>query len=113
MSPNDFEEAKISGISDSSTDPPKDKDENSGNKKKKIKDEKRCRVCGDVALGYNFDAVTCESCKAFFRRNARGSKVMNFSYLLFPTTFLKILPPFKFSFQDQILETFCSHYTLL
>ncbi|XP_029649686.1 nuclear hormone receptor HR96 isoform X2 [Octopus sinensis] len=43
-------------------------------KKKKLKDEKRCRVCGDVALGYNFDAVTCESCKAFFRRNARGSK---------------------------------------
>ncbi|KAK9502135.1 hypothetical protein O3M35_012726 [Rhynocoris fuscipes] len=29
-----------------------------------------CAVCGDVALGYNFNAVTCESCKAFFRRNA-------------------------------------------
>lgn len=25
-----------------------------------------CRVCNDVALGYNFDAITCESCKAFF-----------------------------------------------
>ncbi|GAB1607658.1 nuclear hormone receptor HR96-like [Argonauta hians] len=47
---------------------------NNNIKKKKLKDEKRCRVCGDVALGYNFDAVTCESCKAFFRRNARGSK---------------------------------------
>lgn len=74
LSPNDFDEAKISGISDSSTDPSTDKDETSSNKKKKIKDEKRCRVCGDMALGYNFDAVTCESCKAFFRRNARGSK---------------------------------------
>lgn len=29
-----------------------------------------CVVCGSVALGYNFDAITCESCKAFFRRNA-------------------------------------------
>ncbi|KAK7109865.1 nuclear hormone receptor family member nhr-8-like isoform X2 [Littorina saxatilis] len=33
-------------------------------------DEKVCRVCGDKALAHNFDAITCESCKAFFRRNA-------------------------------------------
>ncbi|KAJ8307684.1 hypothetical protein KUTeg_014765, partial [Tegillarca granosa] len=33
-----------------------------------------CGVCGDKALGYNFDAVTCESCKAFFRRNALKTK---------------------------------------
>ncbi|XP_060529883.1 nuclear hormone receptor HR96 [Cylas formicarius] len=33
-------------------------------------DSKVCGVCGDKALGYNFNAVTCESCKAFFRRNA-------------------------------------------
>ena len=32
--------------------------------------DKRCHVCGDRALGYNFSAVSCESCKAFFRRNA-------------------------------------------
>ncbi|CAF0839052.1 unnamed protein product [Adineta steineri] len=29
-----------------------------------------CRVCGSPAHGYNFDQITCESCKAFFRRNA-------------------------------------------
>lgn len=29
-----------------------------------------CRVCGAPAHGYNFDQITCESCKAFFRRNA-------------------------------------------
>lgn len=37
-------------------------------------DLKICGVCGDKALGYNFNAVTCESCKAFFRRNALVEK---------------------------------------
>jgi len=37
---------------------------------RKVKDSKVCGVCGDKALGYNFDAISCESCKAFFRRNA-------------------------------------------
>lgn len=36
---------------------------------------KICVVCGDKALGYNFNAITCESCKAFFRRNALKKKV--------------------------------------
>ena len=36
---------------------------------------KVCQVCGDKALGYNFNALTCESCKAFFRRNALKNKV--------------------------------------
>lgn len=35
---------------------------------------KVCAVCGDKALGYNFNAITCESCKAFFRRNALSGK---------------------------------------
>ncbi|KAL6445836.1 hypothetical protein ACFW04_000921 [Cataglyphis niger] len=35
---------------------------------------KICGVCGDRALGYNFNAVSCESCKAFFRRNALRTK---------------------------------------
>ncbi|XP_058464455.1 nuclear hormone receptor HR96 [Malaya genurostris] len=35
---------------------------------------KVCSVCGDKALGYNFNAMTCESCKAFFRRNALSTK---------------------------------------
>lgn len=29
-----------------------------------------CLVCGAPAHGYNFGQITCESCKAFFRRNA-------------------------------------------
>lgn len=37
-------------------------------------DTKICGVCGDKALGHNFNAMTCESCKAFFRRNALTQK---------------------------------------
>ena len=44
-------------------------------RKAKWKDDKTCGVCGDKALGYNFNAITCESCKAFFRRNAIKDKV--------------------------------------
>ena len=42
---------------------------------KREKSNKLCMVCGDKALGYNFNALTCESCKAFFRRNALKNKV--------------------------------------
>ena len=42
----------------------------SGKQRKTVRDEKVCGVCGDRALSYNFDAISCESCKAFFRRNA-------------------------------------------
>ncbi|OWA51497.1 putative Nuclear hormone receptor HR96 [Hypsibius exemplaris] len=35
---------------------------------------KTCRVCGDTALNMNFGAISCESCKAFFRRNALKKK---------------------------------------
>ncbi|KAL3316885.1 Nuclear receptor subfamily 2 group F member 5 [Cichlidogyrus casuarinus] len=33
--------------------------------------DKQCKVCGDKAITHNFGQLTCESCKAFFRRNAR------------------------------------------
>ncbi|KJH40226.1 zinc finger, C4 type [Dictyocaulus viviparus] len=32
--------------------------------------QRTCKVCGDRANGYNFGVLTCESCKAFSRRNA-------------------------------------------
>lgn len=50
---------------------PQDEASTSGSKRP---DSKKCGVCGDRALGYNFNAITCESCKAFFRRNALKNK---------------------------------------
>ena len=29
-----------------------------------------CAVCGAHAIGFNYDALSCGSCKAFFVRNA-------------------------------------------
>ncbi|CAG2105014.1 unnamed protein product [Medioppia subpectinata] len=31
-----------------------------------------CVICGDISHGYNFNALTCESCKVMFRRNAHN-----------------------------------------
>ncbi len=32
------------------------------------KQQLMCVVCGSIARGYNFGAITCMSCKMFFRR---------------------------------------------
>ncbi|XP_074603601.1 nuclear hormone receptor HR96-like [Brevipalpus obovatus] len=41
---------------------------------------KICKVCNDKANGFNFGQVTCESCKAFFRRNANKSEILQCSF---------------------------------
>ncbi|CAG2169375.1 unnamed protein product [Oppiella nova] len=28
-----------------------------------------CLICGDIASGYNYECITCCSCKVFFHRN--------------------------------------------
>ncbi|CAF2776438.1 unnamed protein product [Rotaria sp. Silwood2] len=30
-----------------------------------------CLICGEHAIGFNYDVLTCASCKAVFRRNAQ------------------------------------------
>ena len=36
-----------------------------------------CQVCGDSASIYNYGALSCQSCKTFFRRNASHPYVRN------------------------------------
>ncbi|CAG2178285.1 unnamed protein product, partial [Oppiella nova] len=36
--------------------------------------QQKCVICGERAIGKNFNAYTCQPCKAFFRRNATASK---------------------------------------
>ncbi|XP_076472081.1 uncharacterized protein LOC143301582 [Babylonia areolata] len=38
--------------------------------KRRVMGDRTCLVCGDIAIAHNFGALTCETCKAFFRRNA-------------------------------------------
>lgn len=53
---------------------------------------KICKICGDGALGFNFGAVSCESCKAFFRRRANDNESLKFvfySYFIIMLTEVK------------------------
>ncbi len=34
-----------------------------------------CDICGDRAIGFNYNVLSCASCKAFFRRNANQNRV--------------------------------------
>ncbi|KAI6174761.1 hypothetical protein M3Y99_01997800 [Aphelenchoides fujianensis] len=34
----------------------------------------KCRICGDRALGSNFQVLTCDSCRSFFRRASSNGK---------------------------------------
>lgn len=45
----------------------KDEDEDKEGMETKHDEPKLCGVCGDLAKGYHFNALTCEGCKGFFR----------------------------------------------
>jgi hypothetical protein len=58
-----------------------------------------CRVCGDIARGVNFAALTCMPCKMFFRRHARSDLVSKTIYF-----FLCLLKqPFIFSLNRNVI----------
>jgi len=60
-----------------------------------VKENRVCGVCGDKALGYNFDAISCESCKAFFRRNAPKGLVSRSGH---NSSYTHSRKPFTYSF---------------
>ncbi len=39
---------------------------------------KLCGVCGDVAKSYHFGGLSCDSCKAFFRRSIQNDNYVHF-----------------------------------
>ncbi|CAG2161710.1 unnamed protein product, partial [Oppiella nova] len=48
---------------------------------KNKKEDKLCMVCGDLATGYHFHAITCEACKLFFKRNAMKNEELYHCFL--------------------------------
>lgn len=73
---------------------------NNTDSERRYRPQKYCAVCGDKAIACNFNAVTCESCKAFFRRNA------------FKETRLKCLFENRCVI-DRVTRRFCSKCRLL
>ena len=43
-------------------------------KDSELVDESKCHVCGDKSTGSHFGGISCESCKAFFRRSVQKSR---------------------------------------
>ena len=39
-----------------------------------VLDESKCHVCGDKSTGSHFGGISCESCKAFFRRSVQKNR---------------------------------------
>lgn len=44
-----------------------EEDEDEEGKVTEDEEPRACGVCGDLAKGYHFNALTCEGCKGFFR----------------------------------------------
>ncbi|XP_040005236.1 nuclear receptor subfamily 1 group I member 2 isoform X6 [Xiphias gladius] len=44
-------------------------------------ESRACGVCGDLAKGYHFNALTCEGCKGFFRRAIKRSTQLHCPFL--------------------------------
>ncbi|XP_041857486.1 nuclear receptor subfamily 1 group I member 2 [Melanotaenia boesemani] len=51
------------------------------NEEDEDEESRECGVCGDLAKGYHFNALTCEGCKGFFRRAIKRSVQLNCPFL--------------------------------
>ncbi|RVE57864.1 hypothetical protein OJAV_G00203610 [Oryzias javanicus] len=56
-------------------------DEDEDGKVTEDEEPKACGVCGDLAKGYHFNALTCEGCKGFFRRAIKRSSELQCPFL--------------------------------
>jgi len=45
--------------------------------------DKICHVCGDTTATMNYGALTCASCRTFFRRNGFDTTVIRYSFSFF------------------------------
>ncbi|GAB1600863.1 ecdysone receptor-like [Argonauta hians] len=50
------------------------------NRSQKTSEEELCRICGDRASGYHYNALSCEGCKGFFRRSITRNAVYTCKY---------------------------------
>ncbi|XP_014782877.1 ecdysone receptor [Octopus bimaculoides] len=50
------------------------------NRTQKTTEEELCRICGDRASGYHYNALSCEGCKGFFRRSITRNAVYTCKY---------------------------------
>lgn len=47
---------------------------------RKSVEEELCKICGDRASGYHYNALSCEGCKGFFRRSITRNAVYSCKY---------------------------------
>jgi len=51
--------------------------------RKKKSEDMLCFICGDKAIGFNYNVISCAACKVFFRRYANSVRLYFSLYINF------------------------------